>query len=214
MQKELDETIYKLLDLPTLELGNGLLNALGVEANDVLDKEFITEKEETDAVLEQIKEDYNFDDIKDTFDEVIVHPKIDFFYGGDNDNFVRATEFLSPNSDNREFTAFLLLGLGQNVINSNILSIHIASGDIFYQNVDTGENFYNFLMVQQNDKTFYVPKKISYRNSFEKYIDSFLPSFSIDGVEKFDLYSNYNSKYLFSRFNDYIKSYGNKRKKN
>lgn len=42
----------------------------------------------------------------------------------------------------------------------NSLSIHIESGDIFYENFDTGENFYNFLMAQQNDETAFVPKKV------------------------------------------------------
>ena len=82
----------------------------------------------------------------------------------------------------------------------------------FYQNYNTGENFQNFLIAQQNDETAYVPKKMSYCNSFEKYIDSFLPSFSIDDVAKFDLYSNKNAKYLFYKFSDYIKSYGQKQK--
>ena len=35
------------------------------------------------------------------------------------------------------------------------------------------------------------------RNSIEKYIGSFLPSLSIDDGQKFDLYVNKNSKYLF-----------------
>lgn len=42
----------------------------------------------------------------------------------------------------------------------NSLSIHIESGDIFYENFDTGENFYNFLMAQQSDETAFVPKKV------------------------------------------------------
>lgn len=56
-------------------------------------------------------------------------------------------------------------------------------------------------------------QKNSHLESLEKYIDSFLPPFSIDDVEKFDLYANKNSKYLFYRFNDYVKAYGNKRRK-
>lgn len=75
MQKELDDTIYELLDPPYMDLRDGFLNALGVEANDVLDKYFITKQEETDAALRQIKQEYNFDDIRETFDEGIVHPK-------------------------------------------------------------------------------------------------------------------------------------------
>ena len=96
----------------------------------------------------------------------------------------------------------------------NSLSIHIESGDIFYENFDTGENFYNFLMAQQNNETAFVPKKVSYENNFENYIKSFLQSFSIDDVEKFDLFSNKNAKYLFYRFNDYIRTWQQKKKKN
>ena len=81
-------------------------------------------------------------------------------------------------------------------------------GTFFYQNFNTNENFYNFLLAQQNDQTASVPKRILYHGSFEKYIRSFLPSFSIDDVEKLDLYSNKNAKYLFYRCNDYIKMSG------
>ena len=96
---------------------------------------------------------------------------------------------------------------------SNRLSIHIEDEDIFYENVNTGESSYNFLMTQQNEDAAFIPKNFVYRNTFEKYINSFLPAFSIDDVEKYDLYSNKNSKYLFYRFNDYVKAYGNKRRK-
>ena len=82
-------------------------------------------------MLEQIKEGYDFDHVKDAFDERIILPQVDFFYGGDNENFVLAVEFLSPSSDGREFVTFLLSHLGQNVMNNNSLSIHIESGDIF-----------------------------------------------------------------------------------
>ena len=47
-----------------LELGDGLTDTLGVERNDLLDSNFITPQKENDVVLEQIKEDYNFDEIK------------------------------------------------------------------------------------------------------------------------------------------------------
>ena len=35
VQKELDDTIYELPDLPKLELSDGLLKTLGVEVDDV-----------------------------------------------------------------------------------------------------------------------------------------------------------------------------------
>ena len=85
--------------------------------------------------------------------------RMDLFYRGDNQKFVQAIEFLSPSVDNREFVTFLLFDLGQNVINNNSLSIHKESGDNFYQNFNTGENFYNFLIAQQNEETANIPKK-------------------------------------------------------
>ena len=96
---------------------------------------------------------------------------------------------------------------------SNRLSIHIANGDIYYENHNTSENFYNFLIDQPNEDVAFIPKKFADRNSFEKYISSFLPAFSIDDVEKYDLHANKNSKYLFYRFNEYIIAYGSKRRK-
>ena len=54
---------------------------------------------------------------------------------------------------------------------------------------------------------------MSYSNTFEEYISKFLQQFSIDDQEKFDLLSFKNSKYLFYRFNNFIKAYGHPRYK-
>ena len=66
---------------------------------------------------------------------------------------------------NREFGAFLMSDLGGQVMNDNRLLIHVESGDIFYENHNTGDNFYNFLLAQQNDDAAFIPKKIFYRRS-------------------------------------------------
>ena len=109
---------------------------------DILDQEFVNKKQQEGEVLEQIKEEYNFDKIKDAFDEGTVPQQLDFFYGCENCIFNRAVELLSLSNENREFIAFLLSDLGQNLMTNNSLSIHIENGDIFYQNFNTGENFY------------------------------------------------------------------------
>ena len=116
---------------------------------------------------------------------------------------------ISP--ENREFAAFLLSDLGRKTMTQNKLSIHADSGDIFYDNHNTEENFYSFLLSQQNEEAAFVPKKILYSNTFEKYITSFSQNFSIHDQEKFDLLAFKNSKYLFYRFNDFVKVYGNPR---
>ena len=63
------DTIYELPDHEAIGLGDGLIDNLGVQANDLLNSATITRQE--DAVLENIKNEYNFEKIRDTFNEVI-----------------------------------------------------------------------------------------------------------------------------------------------
>ena len=212
-QVAIDDALYELPDNPDLELGDSLLKTLGTNAEDLFQTDNITKKEEEDVILEQIKEKYGFKDIKETMDERNAPENIYFFYGGESDNFYRALEFVGLNPMNREFGAFLMSDLGRQVMIENKLSIHVESGDIFYENHNPGENFYNFLLAQQNDDAAFTPKKISYRRSFESYIIQFLQAFSIDDVEKYDLFAHKNSNCLFHCFTDYIKAYGNSRHK-
>ena len=84
--------------------------------------------------------------------------------------------------------------------------IHAESGDIFYNDFNTKENFGNFLLAQQDESKQVTSKRISYHNSFEKYTRNYLPSFSLEEVDRFDMLSNKNSKYLLYKFNDWIES--------
>ena len=78
VQKELDDTIYKLLNLPTLELDDGLLDALGVEANDVLDSQFITKKEKEDLPLKNLKKSTTFMLLKMLLIRGMFHSQLNF----------------------------------------------------------------------------------------------------------------------------------------
>ena len=182
VQKELDDKIYELPnDPPKLE--------------NILNERFVNKKELEDEVLENIKEEYGLEEIKDAFHEASVLHQLEFFYFGINKNFIQACYFFSPNNDNREYIAFLVSGDGQNVMANNNLSVNVESGNIFHQNYNTNENFYSFFIAQQDETTVIIPKRISYHCSFEKYINKYLPSFSIDNAEKFDLFANKNYKY-------------------
>ena len=165
--------------MPTLELGDKLIQTLGTEAEDLFDPNAPpTKTEEEDEILKKIMDEYNTDDIKDTMDETGQIPQsIYFFHGGDSQKFVDALEFIGLSPINREFAAFLLSDLGRQTMTQNKLSIHLELGDIFYDNHNTDKNFYNFLLSQQNDEAAYVPKKFSYNNSFEKYITTFFAPF-------------------------------------
>ena len=79
-------------------------------------------------------------------------------------------EFLGLGPINREFAAFLLLDLGRKTMTQNKLSIHVESGDIFYdiffdllafkyQNICSIDlmTLLNFIVVK--DTSFYTPEK-------------------------------------------------------
>ena len=65
---KIETAIYKIPDPPKLELGDSLLNALGIEAVEILKDDFVSDKSLEEKKIEQIKEEYNFDEIKDAFD--------------------------------------------------------------------------------------------------------------------------------------------------
>ena len=81
--------------------------------------------------IEEIKDEYNFDQIKDTFDEGKVPPQIEFFFGTDNENFVNACNLIELHEDNNEFVSFLSFHMVQNLMTDNSLSIHIERGNVF-----------------------------------------------------------------------------------
>ena len=105
--------------------------------------------------------EYNIEDIRDTMDKTGKVPdSVYFFYGGESEQFVNALEFIGLSPIKRKFGAFLLSNLGRQIMTQNRLSIHVESGDLFYNNHNTGENFYSFLLSQQNDEAAFIPKKV------------------------------------------------------
>ena len=128
---EVDDFLYELPDnFPSLELGDKLLDTLGNVGEEVL-ADTPTKKDEEDRVLQDIIDEYNIPDMKNTMDETGEVPEnIYFFYGGESEGFVNALEFLGISPENREFAAFLLSDLGRKTMTQNKLSIHVDSGDI------------------------------------------------------------------------------------
>ena len=109
-----------------------MLNFLSTDTEKILTNDYVNAKKLQDKTLEQIKEEYKFDEIKDAFDEGNKTPQLDLFFRGDNNNFVQACNFLSLNEDNNEFVFFLCSDVGQNIMTNNNLSIHVETGNMFY----------------------------------------------------------------------------------
>ena len=160
-QQEVDDFLYELPEMmPDLVLRDEFTNALGTEAKNLFDQNASpTKREEEDEILKDFMEEYEIEKIRVTMDETAQVPeRIYFFYGRESEQFVNALEFIGLSPINREFSVFLISDLGRKTMTQNKLSIHVESGHIFYDNHNIGENFYNFLLSQENDEVVYVPK--------------------------------------------------------
>ena len=60
--------IYEIPYPPKIEIRDPLLNILSTDAEDILKNNYVNDKVLQDKTIEQIKAEFNFDDIKDAFD--------------------------------------------------------------------------------------------------------------------------------------------------
>lgn len=74
--------MYELPDnMPKLELGDGLVETLGTEAEDLFNlRAPPTKKDEEDEILKDLMDEYNVEDIKDTFDKTGQVPESVYFF--------------------------------------------------------------------------------------------------------------------------------------
>ena len=80
VKKEIDDFLCELPDdFPTLELGDKLLNTLGNTGEEVL-ADAPTKKEEEDTILQDIIDEYNIPDMKNTMDETGEVPENIYFF--------------------------------------------------------------------------------------------------------------------------------------
>ena len=118
------------------------------DAEDIINKDLIREKDLEENDIEDIKGKYDFEDIKSTLDEGNVPENIEFFYSGDdNEKFHINCEMLGVDCDGSKFIDFLCLPKGEEIMQENILSIHLETGNIFYDIFNTQESFYDFLLL-------------------------------------------------------------------
>ena len=54
------------------------------------------------------------------------------------------------NKGNEEFLEYLASKYGRDVLQKNKLKIHLESGEIYLDNINTGKSIYNFLGVQED----------------------------------------------------------------
>ena len=145
-----------ILSLLGLELPDETLNLLS-DAEGILETDFVNGKTLNEKDLNEIKNEYDFDDIKSDLDEGNIPPVL---YGSDNENFRINCEMLRLNGDNSELIAFICSEKGEETMQDNSLSIHVETGNVFYDNFNTNESFNDFLLVQQDENKQIIKTKI------------------------------------------------------
>ena len=129
--------IYKVPEVPKLELDDRLVNVQReqreTEGEQILEDDFLRVKELEEKSIDEIKEEYQFDKIKDAFDEGTIPPQLDFFYGGKqlSENFICVCNFLLLNNEIIGFVDILCSYRAQSFMANNSLSIHAESGNTF-----------------------------------------------------------------------------------
>ena len=78
--EDIDTTIYEAPEPPKIEIGYPLLDFLSTDAKRILADDFVNRGELQDRTMEQIKEEYKFDEIKDAFDEGKIPLSLNFFW--------------------------------------------------------------------------------------------------------------------------------------
>ena len=111
------------------EMRDSLANILRPEEEDILDEGFANEEEREDEVLENIKEEYGFEEEKMPLMKLLLLTNLNFFMVVSRTTLFN---FLSPNNDKENLLLSLYSGEGQNLMTNSNLSTHVESGNIFY----------------------------------------------------------------------------------
>ena len=80
----------------------------------------------------------------------------------------------------------------------NKFKIHIKTGNLFFNNLDTNESINNFFQKQENiEKVNIYCDKFTFTDSYEDYFEGLVDRFKPGDDQKYDVLTNKNSKYLF-----------------
>ena len=143
----------------------------------------------------------------------IIPFEFEFFRGGPNPQFGEILQSLTDiNEDTTEFINFLQGNICRNILENNKLKIHIDSGKIFYDNEDTNESIFDFILAQNSPISGDINRNIAFDQDYKAYFQWIASAFNEIEKNKLDILTNKNSKFLFYRFNDFLQQKSEKTK--
>ena len=80
--------------------------------DDILKTDFVWQKEQEKSEIEIFKKEYQVDALTDRMDQGQVAKIIEFYFGGENKNFLEKIHSLKPNQETSLFIDFLMTDFG------------------------------------------------------------------------------------------------------
>ena len=186
--------------VPDEDISFTLPNVSTVSDGQIFEKEQEKKREEE----EQIKSEIDLQKLKDELDVGEVLKELEFYFGSLNKKFFYACQNLGLHEDNTSFINFLSSDIGSQIFREYSLSIHIETGNVYFDGYNTNESIYEFLLSQQDETKQKVHATLSYSDTFSNYMRNFLDDIDHETVDKYNVFTNKNVKYLSHRFNDFL----------
>ena len=100
-----------------------------------------------------------------------VSKQLEFFEGGQNKEFEDKVKSIGLSTDSIEFLDFLKSSFCQEVLVENKLKIHIESGNIFFNNLDTDKSICGFFQQQENQSKAKINYSFTFTDCYEDYFE-------------------------------------------
>ena len=81
---------------------------------------------------------------------------------------------LGLNKDNEKLIHVLSSDIDSQILRENMLSINIRTRNIFYDNYNTNESIYSFLLNPQDETKQVIHLTLTYKDSFSNYLKYFV----------------------------------------
>ena len=114
-------------------------------------KDFEKKQEIKKQENDKIKKEIDLTRLKGELHAGQVPKKVELYFGGKNYSVFLMSSNLNLNKSNKNFVDFLSSDIGCQILRENIRFIHIETGNILYENYNTNQSIYDFLLRQQDE---------------------------------------------------------------
>ena len=103
----------------------------------ILKETFLRDKELQKKSIDEIKEEYNFDEILESLKKGETSDSIKHYFGGENENFFMKCKLLNLSIESENSVDFLSSDYHSRIMRENKLLMRIERGNVFFDNFNT-----------------------------------------------------------------------------